>query len=138
VALDFSITEKWLDDTLSADSVIAGLIGNRVYLTQAPQGIPMPYIVVVFQGGPDVNTFGSRALAQPLMLVKGVGKHSDLPALRVLADRIDALLQDTRVVVSGYQIRVQREAPVAYPEFNEGLEFRHLGGMYRCWVSLAA
>jgi hypothetical protein len=138
MAFDLSVAEKWLDDTLSADSAIAGLVGTNVFLVQAPQGSPMPYLIIAYQAGADVNAIGSRAVAQPVFLVKAVGKHSDLPALRILADRIDALLQDTKVVTAGYQLRVQRETPVHYPEVNEGVEYRHMGGMYRCWVSPAS
>ena len=137
MAFDLSICEKWLSDTLSASMDIAALVGARVYLVQAPQGVAKPYITIAYSAGSDVNAIGSRAIAQPLYIVKAIGAHEDLHTLRVLADWIDALLQDTKVVVSGYQIRVQRESPLHYPEFSEGIEYRHVGGMYRCWVSPA-
>jgi hypothetical protein len=138
MAFDLSVTELWLQATIEADATVAGLIAAEVFLIEAPQGTPMPYIVIAFQAGDDVNTFGSRGLAQPLFLAKAVGKREQLPILRQLADRIDNLLQDTKVVTSGFQIRIQRETPVRYPEFNtSGIEYTHIGGMYRCWVSPA-
>lgn len=138
MALETTIVEAWLYQLLTADTAIAALIGSAVYSSVAPQGAPKLYIVLGYQGGSDENAIGTRALAQPLYQVKAVGRHSDIATLRALADRIDALLQDTRVVTAGYQIRVQREGIIRNPEFDEGVEYQNLGGMYRCWVSLAA
>jgi len=138
VALETVIVEKWMIDLMLADAAIGALIGTDIYPIVAPQGLKRPFMLVIYQQGSDINSIGERSLAQPLFQVKMVGRHQDVATLRAGANRIDALLQDKRVVVAGYQIRVQREMEIRTPDFGTGVEYENMGGMYRCWVSLAA
>ena len=52
-----------------------------------------------------------------------------------LADRIDELLHGVRGSIPGLSVlSCVREAPVAYAEIENGIQYRHLGGLYRLQV----
>lgn len=139
MAFEISIVEKFIFDTLVADATIAGLIERRVYQMRAPRAAVRPFVIISYVTGSDVNTFGARGLAQPLFDVKVSGTHEVIAALRAVAGRVDALLQDAKAVTaSGWHIRIQREAPIRQPEDSDGVEYHNLGGQYRCWISPAS
>ncbi|HPD40012.1 MAG TPA: DUF3168 domain-containing protein [Anaerolineae bacterium] len=125
--------ERWLYTLLSGDATLQGLIGDRVYSGEAPTTAAYPLVLIVFQGGHDVLGVGpARIMAQCRYLVKAVGATPSYAALEPIASRIDALLQGASgSVTSGLVLACVREAPVVYPEQQEGKVFRHLGGIYR-------
>jgi hypothetical protein len=136
VALESTVIEKWMQSLFSDDPTISGRIGDRIYLHVATQTAVRPYMVISFMQGEDYNGLGERGVAQPLYFVRTIGMRENLADMRAVADRADDLLQDTHVTADGYRINVKREEMQRVPEFNDGVEYQAIGGMYRCRASL--
>lgn len=138
MALESLVVEKWMQSLFSGDATISGLIGDSIFLREAPQSATAPYMVISLLQGEDVNGLGERGVAQPLFFVRAIGKRGNLATMRALANRSDDLLQDAHVTADGYRINVKREQISEPPEFNDGVEYQSIGGMYRCRTSVIA
>jgi hypothetical protein len=130
--------EQWLYGLLSSDAGAGGvntLVGGRIYAYLAPLGAPFPLVVFSHQGGHDVRGVGPmRVMASMVYQVKVIGEGTavNFGAVKVIADRIDALLQGASgVVVDGQVLSCVREQGISYVE-NRGADvYSHLGGLYR-------
>lgn len=125
--------EQWLYATLSADAELVALVGSRIHAYEAPQGTAMPFVIYSYQGGHDVRGVGpGRIMVSALYQVKVVGQGTSVVGLAPIADRLDALLQAASgTVTDGAVWACVREQPLAYPETDNGVQYRHLGGLYR-------
>jgi hypothetical protein len=111
----------------------------RVYADIAPQGTPLPYILLVnTDPGQDVSAVGAiRVMVSAVWVVRGVAQGQQYSAaLKQIADRIDILLHRARGVIAGggTLIASYRERPFRMPETSNGISYRHLGGQYRTLV----
>lgn len=132
---DLAAADKWIYATLSADATLLPLIGGRVYDTLAAAGTALPYVVFSYQGGYDVRGNGPiRVLHSGLYLVKAIGQGTSFATLAPIAARIDALLHAKHGVNTDGDAWAVREQPFKYLEIDNGVQYRHLGGLYRVWV----
>ena len=123
---------QWLYTTL-----IGGLVASRVYEGIAPAGTDGPYIVYSLQSpGNDVIVVGgARITATPLFLVKAVAKVKSWSTLAPIADQIDTRLHDASgTVTGGVILSSMREQPFSLIEVTDGVQYQHLGGLYRIRV----
>jgi hypothetical protein len=129
--------DRWLYELLSGDQELQSLVGDRVYGYLAPPGAQFPFVVFTHQGGHDVLGVGpARVMAHLLYQVKAVGKGNSFAPLQPIADRVDALLQGASgSVVDGYVLICVREHPFAFVEVDNGVEYRHIGGLWRILIS---
>jgi hypothetical protein len=125
--------ETWLYATLAASPALAG---GRVYQGVAPQGAVFPYVVYQFQGGADLDTTSvARVWADLVYLVKAVTNASSFAAIQSVADAIDSRLHGARGTTATAAIDAcVREQPFQLTETDEGVNYRHLGGVYRLKV----
>jgi hypothetical protein len=127
---------QWLYETLTGDSQLQQLVGDRVYRFVAPPRAEMPYIVFQFQAGRDVEVVGAtRILSQIVCVVRVVGLATAYATLKTIADRVDAVLQAASGEAGdGYVYACTREAPLDFPEADGMQLYQHVGGQYRLLV----
>jgi len=126
---------------LAGDTTLTTLLGTpapgysqSIYYQLAPQEAGFPFIVFQKQSGTPVLTFkqGHAALDSDLWLVKGVDRSTTADAAEAISDRIDTLLADAVLSISGaVNPYLQRESDIDYSELNEGTEFKHSGALFR-------
>lgn len=126
--------EEWLYTLLSGDATLSAIVGSRVYGYVAPAGTTSPWVVFNYQSGHDVRGMGpARIMVSAQYQVKAVGQYDGFGMLKSVADRIDALMQGASgSVVDGQVLACVRQSPVAYVEVSDGMQYRHLGGLY--WI----
>lgn len=129
-----------LNSRLAADLGTAGTLGllgiTGVYRMQAPQGSVEPYVVVQQQAGVDSYTFSARDARSLVYLVKVVDVGPSGLRAAQAAERIDVLLTDKRLTLSGMtNLRLRRESDVEYSEIDSGQTYQHYGALYRIDVA---
>ncbi len=132
--------EEWLWALLRYDATLQGLVGGRVYAYAAPEGATLPAVVFQHQAATDVRTGPGqdRIMVDGLWLVRGVSEGRSFAQLRPVADRIDTLLSGASGTVSdALVLHTVREEPAVLVERQAGIEYRHLGGLYRIWSQAA-
>lgn len=123
---------------LRADATLTGLLGSgtaSIHHSVAPQGSSFP--CVTYQKVPGTQpayTMGGRAWENELYNVKAVTQGHSAPTAGSIAERIDTVLTDNPVSVSGgtcFYLRL--ESYIEYPEVTDGKTYQHIGGSYRVW-----
>lgn len=136
--------DAWLFDLLTNDAPLTALVGDaepRIFADSVPQGEAFPAVVYQLQGGTDVRTAtrDSRVMINGLWVVKAIGQTDTFADLAPIADRIDDLLEQSTGGPAGSDGAVftaTRESPFRLPEPDEGVGFKHLGGMYRIYAQV--
>lgn len=125
--------DRWLYERLAGDATLSGLVGGRIYAFVAPQGTAFPFVVFAHQGGHDVLGVGpARVMVSLLYQVKAVGQTAAVADLQPVADRIDALLHGASgAVPDGTILACVREQAIEEAEVDDGVQYRHVGGLYR-------
>lgn len=138
-AVESVIAERWLNATLKGDTALMALVGNRVYGEVAPENAPLPHIIFMSRSGTSWRVMRPQRLGSTLeYVVKVVGKGASYVALNEAATRIAALLDGKRgAAEGGHVLSSAHIQPVAYPETSQGVQYRHLGGLYRLNVQLS-
>lgn len=110
-----------------------GTLGcTGVYRFQAPQGSAEPYVIYQQQAGTDSYTFSARDGRSLVYLVKAVDVGPSGLRAAQMAERIDTLLTDKPLTLSGWQnLRLRRESDVEYTEIDAGKTYQHYGALYR-------
>lgn len=131
---------KWIYATLSADATLTGLVSTRIYDGLAPQGGALPYVVYNHMGGADLLGIGAiRVFANGLYQVKAVCKGNSYAPAKAIADQVDELLHGASgATTDGVVLACVREQPLALIEQQDGIEYRHVGGIYRLFVQQEA
>ena len=132
------IIEPWLFATLSGDVTLAGLVGGRISGTLSATPLATPYVTFLCQSPRDViGVGGTRVSTDNLYMVKGVAQTGSWNVLLPIAQRIDTLINLTGRAVSygGGSLTCTREMTHELAEVDEGLQYRHLGGIYRIRAS---
>lgn len=127
---------EWIYDTLSADVTLAGLVSTRIYDGLAPQGSAFPFVAFNHQGGADLRGVGTeRVFNNSLYQVKAVTKGGSYVSGAAIADRIDTLLHGQNGTTSdGVIIGCVRDQALMLIEQQNGVEYRHIGGIYRIYA----
>ncbi len=143
---ELAALDEFVYGLLSADATVQSLCGGappatRVYPDVAPEDVAMPAIVWQVQSpGQDTMALGGvRVMTGPTLLVRAVDQAQSWEGnLRSIADRIDALLhRASGPIGSGGEVyQLRRVSPWRLPEVANGVEYRHLGGLYAAWVAV--
>lgn len=146
MADELSRVETWLFGVLAADAPLTALIGGagnqRIYGEVAPQDSTWPCVVYQFQGGHDVGggTGAShRIMVDGLWLVKAIMPSKSFAGLVPIVDRVDTVLRASSggaAGADGVVFASVREQPFRLVELDEGVTYRHLGGLYRIWTQV--
>jgi hypothetical protein len=125
--------EEALFTTLN-DASIAAAGASGVHNRIAPQGSPLPYVIVGWQGGGDENSSPRRA-RNTLYSVQALAETLD--DAEAIDAALDALLHMHTLAVTGWDnFWMAREGDIAYQEVDPtGRPIFHAGGIYRIRLS---
>ena len=127
-----------LSAKLLADATLSALMTDGVWFDTAKQGATK-FVIVSLLSEEDEPMFQGRAFEDGLYLVKAVALESSGANVKAAAARIDALLDDGTLTISGYQLmRMERVGRVRYTEVDEtnpANRWQHRGGHYALTVS---
>ena len=123
---------------LANDATLAGLLPDGVYMDIAPSG-KTQFVIVSLVIHEDNYMLGGEAFEKALYLVKAVDKSTSGSIAKAAAARIQTLLQDVPLTITGYtHMLTQREERVRYTEVDESepdTRWQHRGGRYAVFVS---
>jgi hypothetical protein len=136
---DSSDVDNALIAKLGADATLLALMPNGVYLDEAPQGSTR-FVIVSLIDEHDAAMFEARAFEDALYLVKAVALSTAGGNVKDAAARIDALLENGTLAISGYKLMtMSRESRIRSTEVDEidgSIRWQHRGGRYRVQVSV--
>ncbi len=138
-AVDTAIYSRLATDVAGTATGTLGQLGaTGVYRMVASQGSVEPYIVFNEQAGTDSYTFSAQDARSLVYLVKAVDASTSGLRAAQMAERIDALLTDKPLSLTGWRnIRLRRESDVEYTEIDAGKTYQHYGALFRVDVEPA-
>jgi hypothetical protein len=125
---------------MAGDTTLNGLLGTpatgyskSIYHQEAPDGATYPFIVFQKQSGTPTEAMGTpSALENDIWLVKCVDRGSSSDVAESVQARIQVLLNDANLSVSGSTLLyLRRQSDVEYPEVDNGVRYSHAGSLYR-------
>lgn len=124
--------------TLEADSTLISLSPGGIRVGAMPLRSSFPGTVIGFQSGTDVIYVNARrSSVDALYQVKAVGRLDDRQSVVDLASQIDIDLGGDQglknvFIPNGYIGSCHRESPLLLIDTDKsGVQFMHLGGLYR-------
>lgn len=140
MAVEFLRGNDFIYDRLSADATLAAEIGDRIFPDQAEEGAEYPFVTYQYIGGADFMVLGGvRIQTQGVFLVKATNKSDTYASIRTAADRIDALLHNTKGPAGsdGVVFSCVREAVDPLPmETDNGVNYVAIAGRYRLSIQV--
>jgi hypothetical protein len=98
----------------------------------SPGGGEFPYVIVSQSSSVPIYALGGLAMDNDLWLIKGVDKNISADRADAIADRLDALLTDGALSISGKtKLYLRRESAVRYSEVADGTKYVHSGHLFR-------
>ncbi len=135
---DSSAIDNALIALLGADATLLALCPNGVYWGESPPGSTR-FVIVSFVEEHDEPQFGGRAFEDGMYLVKAVMLSTAGGDIRSAAARIDALLDQQTLTVTGYSVTdMRRDSRVRQTEDDEvdaSIRWFHRGGVYKVMAS---
>jgi hypothetical protein len=131
--LEVDVAEEWIFNTLSGDATLKGLVGDRIFNTEAPQTAAFPFVIYQNMSAMDYAAVGAvRIWTNQVFMVKVVGDTVDYSTLKTIVARIDALLhRSSGSTADGTVWAVVREQILNQAENVNGHQYRHRGGLFR-------
>lgn len=133
-------TRRALYGKLAADTTLNGLLAapaqgysKSIYFQQAPANATFPLVIFQKTAGVPTDTFTRPGFMNgDTWLVKGVDRSSTADTVEAVADRLNTLLNDATLSISGLSLLyLRRQSDVEYPEIDEGVMYRHCGALFR-------
>ena len=133
-------TRRAIYGRMSGDTTLNNLLGTpatgyskAIYHNQAPANANFPFVVFFKSAGTPSYTFKQGAShKEDVWVVKAVDRNTTADQAETIDARLDALLTDGTVSISGAtQMYLRRESDVEYPETHDGVLYQHVGGSYR-------
>lgn len=133
---DILAAEQWITSKLSGDATITGVVGNRIYTHLAPDNTTFPYILISYQTSKDVVWVGAnRVLTSINYVIRAITMAGSFSGIGNTAARINTVLHAASgTVAAGVVLGCVRIAPFVMVDPGEGVQYRHLGGIYKLWV----
>lgn len=135
---DSSDVENAIIALLGADATLLSYCPNGVYYDEAPPGAQR-FVIVSMVDEHDVAMFGGRAFEDGLYMVKAVMLSTAGGNIKAAAARIDALLEQQTLTVSGFgPTTMRRDSRIRDTEVDEmdaSIRWFHRGGRYSIVVS---
>ena len=125
---------------LSGDTTLNALLATpaagyskAIYFHQAPAGAQFPYVLFQKMSGIPTETFGDPEFMEgDTWMVKGVDRSPSADKVESIADRVNTLLQDASLSISGTSLLyLRRQSDIEYPEVDEGVLYHHCGAIFR-------
>jgi hypothetical protein len=133
-------TRRALYGKLAGDTTLNNLLGappagysKSIFHQQAPAGAAYPLVVFQKSSGRPTEAFGvPSALETDVWMVKAVDQNASADTAEAVAARITVLLNDAALSISGSTLLyLRRQSDVEYPEVTDGVQYRHVGALYR-------
>lgn len=124
---------------LAADTTLNNLLGTprqgyskAIYHDQAPSEASFPYVIFSKSSGVPTDTLGKAgAFESDVWLIKAVDRNTTADRAEAAAARIQALLNDASLSISGAtELYLRRQSDVEYPEIADGERYEHVGSLY--------
>lgn len=134
VAIRRAIYGKLAGDSTLTNQLATAPTGysKSIYYEQAPEGAPFPYVIFSKQAGTPSYALKARNFDNDIWLVKAVDRNNTADPVDNIASRLDALLTDGTLSISGRtQKYLRRESDVEYSEITDGVLYRHAGSNFR-------
>jgi len=130
------LIEPWLYATLHGDTALSTLVDGRVTSTLNPlsEGVTVPFVYFGFASHRDVtNNAGLTLDNEAFYNIKGVSVGNTYTGTALaIAKRINELVQGQNVTLTPFgSLTCARQQIIQYPEVIAGVEYRHLGGLYK-------
>jgi hypothetical protein len=124
---------------LAGDSTLNALLATpptgrtkSIYYQQAPSTANYPYVIFQKQAGTPRYSFKANAFDDEVWMVKGVDRNDDADPVDSISSRLDALLTDGTITISGKtELYLRRESDLDYEETVGDQRFLHAGSLYR-------
>jgi len=135
---DSSDIDAALISKLSGDAQLTTLMPDGVFFDQAPQGATK-FVLLSIVDEVDLPMFRQRAFEDHTYLVKAVELSTSGANVKAAAARIDALLEQGTLTVTGYNtIVIQRISRLRLTEVDDvdaAIRWQHRGGRYEVVVT---
>lgn len=139
---DSSAIDQAIVDLLNADTGVGGvktLMPGGAFMDEAAAGLTQ-FVIVSLVDEHDEPMLGGRAFEDALYLVKAVELSTvAVKNIKAAAARIDALLEQGPLTISGYSLSaMRRESRVRMTEVDDvdaSIRWQHRGGRYQVVVS---
>lgn len=127
-----TVVYTWLRQTMIADSVVSGIVSQRVYRGIAELGAPFPNIVMQAQFLHDITWVGPhRVMLDGLFAIRATSEGHSTGELDTLMQRVDTLFNGkSEQVVAGGRINA------CVRQWNQEVPYVEDGRLYRQLVSL--
>lgn len=126
------VVDRWLYETLSGDSELAGMVGGRIVGTLSQGAVATPYVVYFLSSSRDVYTVPTiRVDTDSRYTVKAVGTGATWSQVARIAAHLDALLHGAQATTSYGTVACVRDTVIQYAEVDGGTQYRHLGAVFR-------
>jgi hypothetical protein len=133
------LVEPWIYGQLMDDDLLMLLGGvDHVSGTLAVAELPTPYVTFLMQSSRDIQGNAGQIISTDnLYVVKVVGATASWDDISPVATILASLfhLPHTVIDVPGGSMTSTRENIIQYPEITEGVQYRHLGAVYRIRAS---
>jgi hypothetical protein len=128
----YDLVDKWLYDTLSADSALGALVGSRIGSELSTAQWVGPYVTWEARSTRTIRSISGEILdTDSLFAVVAVTQSSSYASAAVIASRVRALIDARNVTVAGGSLTCFMEREDRAAESVEGVPYRYLGGVYR-------
>lgn len=131
--IEMKEADDWLYTVLNSSPGLASISG-RIYNEGGPQEAVYPFIVYHMSEGRDLMGIGAtRVWTTMNYVVRAVTRDGSYESIYGLANAIDAALHDKshQATENGEVIASVRIAPFKMAETLDGVNYRHLGGIYQ-------
>lgn len=125
---------------LAGDTTLNNLLGapaagysKAIYHDDAPANAAFPFVILAKQAGTPTEALQDpSAFETDIWLVKGVDQSDSADRAESIAARLNTLLNDTTLSISGGTLLyLRRQSDVEYPEMTDGVRYKHCGALYR-------
>ncbi len=121
-----------LHDHVTADAALVALATGGVHHDEAPQGARPPYVLFTQVGGEPNWTFGGPAMKDLRWLFEGVCTDGDAGPAEDIAARLDAILNNAALTITGAGLLYLRQASMVDYLRRDGADrYYHSGAIYR-------
>lgn len=133
------VVRRALYGALAGDTTLTGMLATApsgysksIFFEVAPETATFPYLIFNQQSGTPTYAMKANAFDNEIWLVKGVDQNMSADVVDNIASRLDALLTDGTLSISGKtQLYLRRMFDVNYMDVQDGVLYRHAGAEFR-------
>lgn len=119
--------DSWIYNTLTNDTTLASLIGERIFADSAPRKTPFPFLVYQFISGVPSRGVGPRVITYDerwqVRAVINVGSYKDIGAI---INRVRVLFDAAHSVGTGV-LACTEEQTFRFSEYDQNTELCMIG-----------